>query len=47
MLQVGPRLQAFFDEPIPTIIGTTRRDGSVHDILRLRQRRPRGDHRQK
>ncbi len=29
-LQVGPRLQAFFDEPLPIIIGTTRADGSVH-----------------
>ncbi|HEY3060568.1 MAG TPA: PPOX class F420-dependent oxidoreductase [Chloroflexota bacterium] len=29
-LQVGPRLQAFLDEPHPIIIGTTRADGSVH-----------------
>jgi PPOX class probable F420-dependent enzyme len=29
MLHIGPRLQAFFDEPIPIIMGTTRRDGSV------------------
>jgi PPOX class probable F420-dependent enzyme len=28
-VQLGPRLQAFFDEPIPIVIGTTRRDGSV------------------
>lgn len=28
-LQIGPRLQAFFDEPHPAILGTTRRDGSV------------------
>jgi PPOX class probable F420-dependent enzyme len=28
-LQIGPRLQAFFDEPNPIIVGTTRRDGSV------------------
>ncbi len=28
-LQIGPRLQAFFDEPIPITLGTTRRDGSV------------------
>jgi PPOX class probable F420-dependent enzyme len=29
-LQVGPRLQAFFDESLPIVIGTTRADGSVH-----------------
>jgi PPOX class probable F420-dependent enzyme len=28
-LSIGPRLQAFFAEPLPIIIGTTRRDGSV------------------
>jgi PPOX class probable F420-dependent enzyme len=28
-LQVGPRLKAFFDEPLPMTVGTTRRDGSV------------------
>jgi PPOX class probable F420-dependent enzyme len=28
-LQFGPRLKAFLDEPLPTILGTTRRDGSV------------------
>jgi PPOX class probable F420-dependent enzyme len=28
-LQFGPRLRAFLDEPIPIIIGTTQRDGSV------------------
>src|SRR5213592_1925145 len=28
-LQIGPRLQAFFDEPLPIIMGTTRRDGTV------------------
>ena len=28
-LRVGPRLQAFFNEPNPIIIGTARRDGSV------------------
>jgi PPOX class probable F420-dependent enzyme len=28
-LQFGPRLRAFLDEPLPAIIGTTRRDGSV------------------
>jgi len=28
-LQIGPRLKAFFDEPLPIIVGTTRRDGSV------------------
>jgi len=28
-LQIGPRLKAFFDEPVPIIVGTTRRDGSV------------------
>lgn len=28
-LQIGPRLKAFFDEPLPITIGTTRRDGSV------------------
>ena len=28
-LQFGPRLKAFLDEPIPAIVGTTRRDGSV------------------
>ncbi len=29
MVQVGPRLQAFFGEPIPIIIGTSRHDGTV------------------
>ena len=28
-LQVGPRLQALFDEPHPAVLGTTRADGSV------------------
>jgi PPOX class probable F420-dependent enzyme len=28
-LQFGPRLKALLDEPIPAIVGTTRRDGSV------------------
>jgi PPOX class probable F420-dependent enzyme len=28
-LKFGPRLKAFLDEPLPTIVGTTRRDGSV------------------
>jgi PPOX class probable F420-dependent enzyme len=28
-LKVGPRLRAFFEEPIPITIGTTRRDGRV------------------
>ena len=28
-LQIGPRLQALFDEPIPAILGTLRRDGTV------------------
>ena len=28
-LSFGPRLRAFFDEPIAITIGTTRRDGSV------------------
>jgi len=28
-LQIGPRLKAFFDEPVPLAVGTTRRDGSV------------------
>ena len=28
-LQFGPRLKAFLDEPIPMLVGTTRRDGSV------------------
>jgi PPOX class probable F420-dependent enzyme len=28
-IQVGPRLKAFFDEPIPIAVGTTRHDGSV------------------
>ena len=28
-LQIGPRLQAFFDEPTPIVLGTRRRDGSV------------------
>jgi PPOX class probable F420-dependent enzyme len=28
-VQIGPRLRAFFDEPHPTILGTTRTDGSV------------------
>jgi len=28
-LQIGDRLRAFFDEPLPTTIGTTRADGSV------------------
>jgi PPOX class probable F420-dependent enzyme len=28
-LTFGPRLRAFFDEPLPITVGTTRRDGSV------------------
>jgi PPOX class probable F420-dependent enzyme len=28
-LRFGPRLKAFLDEPLPIIVGTTRRDGSV------------------
>jgi PPOX class probable F420-dependent enzyme len=28
-LTFGPHLQAFLDEPLPSTIGTTRRDGSV------------------
>jgi PPOX class probable F420-dependent enzyme len=28
-LQIGPRLRKFLDEPLPILIGTTRRDGSV------------------
>jgi PPOX class probable F420-dependent enzyme len=28
-LTFGPRLQAFLAEPLPVVIGTTRRDGSV------------------
>jgi PPOX class probable F420-dependent enzyme len=28
-LHFGPRLKAFLDEPVPIIVGTTRRDGSV------------------
>ncbi|MBV9169716.1 MAG: pyridoxamine 5'-phosphate oxidase family protein [Chloroflexi bacterium] len=28
-LQIGPRLQAFFDTPLPIVIGTTRSNGSV------------------
>ena len=28
-LQVGPRLKAFLDEPLPIVVGTTRHDGSV------------------
>jgi PPOX class probable F420-dependent enzyme len=28
-LQIGPRLKAFFDEPLPMTVGTTRRDGTV------------------
>jgi PPOX class probable F420-dependent enzyme len=28
-LQVGPRLKAFFEEPIPVLLATTRRNGSV------------------
>src|SRR5438270_13591479 len=28
-LQFGPRLKALLDEPLPVIVGTTRRDGSV------------------
>jgi PPOX class probable F420-dependent enzyme len=28
-LQFGPRLTAFCNEPLPIVIGTTRRDGSV------------------
>ena len=28
-LQFGQRLKAFLDEPLPTIIGTTRHDGTV------------------
>jgi PPOX class probable F420-dependent enzyme len=28
-LQFGPRLKAFLDEPLPIVVGTMRRDGSV------------------
>ena len=28
-IDFGPRLRAFLDEPLPIVIGTTRRDGSV------------------
>ncbi len=28
-IQIGPRLKALFDEPLPMTIGTTRRDGTV------------------
>ena len=28
-LEIGPRLKAFFDEPLPMIVGTTRPDGTV------------------
>jgi PPOX class probable F420-dependent enzyme len=28
-IEFGPRLRAFLDEPLPIVIGTTRRDGSV------------------
>ena len=28
-LQIGPRLKALFDEPLPMTVGTTRHDGSV------------------
>jgi PPOX class probable F420-dependent enzyme len=28
-VQIGPRLRAFLDEPLPTTLGTTRADGSV------------------
>ncbi len=28
-LQIGPRLKAFFDEPLPITVGTIRHDGSV------------------
>ena len=28
-LQIGERLRAFLDEPLPITVGTTRRDGSV------------------
>lgn len=28
-LLVGPRLRAFLEEPLPIVLGTTRRDGSV------------------
>jgi PPOX class probable F420-dependent enzyme len=28
-IQVGERLKAFFNEPVPIVIGTTRRDGSI------------------
>jgi PPOX class probable F420-dependent enzyme len=28
-LQIGPRLQAFFDAPLPIVIGTVRANGSV------------------
>jgi PPOX class probable F420-dependent enzyme len=31
-LQFGPRLKAFLDEPIPIIVGTTRRDGTVEMV---------------
>lgn len=28
-LQIGPRLGAFLGEPVPIVLGTTRKDGSV------------------
>ena len=28
-LQIGPRLEAFLDQPLPIVIGTTRHDGTV------------------
>ena len=28
-LQFGPRLQAFLNEPLPIVLGTTRRDGGI------------------
>ncbi|TME96284.1 MAG: PPOX class F420-dependent oxidoreductase [Chloroflexi bacterium] len=31
-LQFGPRLKALLDEPLPIIVGTTRRDGSVQMV---------------
>jgi PPOX class probable F420-dependent enzyme len=31
-VQIGPRLEAFFGEPVPITVGTTRKDGSVEMV---------------
>jgi PPOX class probable F420-dependent enzyme len=31
-VQIGPRLKAFFDEALPTTVGTARKDGSVQMV---------------